>query len=108
MRCEIESGARIAIGLLEGTTAMTQFIDVALDTEAPGGAGYVRYSHEKALRQEALDEACTVSVDLDALGRPVGIELTTLDAYSFALLERAGAKYGLSVPDAKALAKARR
>lgn len=87
---------------------MTQFIDLALDTEVPGGAGYLRYSHETAVRQDALDEGYTVAVDLDALGRPVGIELTTLDAYSYELLKRAGEKYGLAVPDAKALAKARR
>jgi hypothetical protein len=87
---------------------MTQFIDLALDTELPGGAGYVRYSYEKALRQDALDDGFTVAVDLDALGRPVGIELTTLDAYSYGLLVRAGEKYGLAVPDAKALATTRR
>ena len=87
---------------------MTQFIDLALDTDVPGGAGYLRYSHEAAVRQDALDEGFTVAVDLDALGRPVGIELTSLDAYSYDLLKRAGEKYGLAVPDAKALAKARR
>jgi predicted AlkP superfamily pyrophosphatase or phosphodiesterase len=76
-----------------------RFIHVALDTEVPGGAGYIRYSREKAVRQDAIDDGFTVAVDIDAQGRPVGIELTSLDAYSFDLVDRAATKYGLAVPD---------
>lgn len=78
---------------------MICYIHVSFDTEVPGGAGYVRFSREKAVRQDVLDDGCTVCVDLDVDGHPVGIELTSLNAYSFELADRAGQKYGLAVPN---------
>ena len=87
---------------------MTQPIGMSLDTDVPGGAGYLRYSDAVAVRQDPLDEGYTVAVDLDADDHPVGIELTSLDAYAYDLLERAGKKYGLVVPGASALAIGRR
>jgi hypothetical protein len=65
------------------------YIRVSLDTEVPGGAGYVRFSRAKAVRQDILDDGCTVCVDLDADGNPVGIELASLNAYSFELASQA-------------------
>jgi hypothetical protein len=76
-----------------------RYIHVSVDTEVPGGAGYVRYSRQKAVRQDAFDQGHTVCVDLDDRGHPVGIELTSLNAYSFELLRLAGEKYGLAVPN---------
>jgi len=74
------------------------YIHVSLDTEVPGGAGYIRYSREKAVRQEPMDEKLAVCVDLDPAGNVVGIELTSLDEYAFSLTDKAAAKYGLKVP----------
>jgi uncharacterized protein YuzE len=78
---------------------MIPYIHISIDTEVPGGAAYIRFSREKAMRQDPLDTECTVCVDLDASGKPVGIELTVLDQCSFELAARAGKKYGLMVPD---------
>jgi hypothetical protein len=74
-------------------------IHISLDTEVPGGAGYVRYSHGKAVRQDALDEAFSVAVDLDAVGDVVGIELTLLDERAFGLARIAAHRYDLRFPD---------
>jgi len=76
-----------------------QPIRISLDTEIPGGAGYIRYGHGHAVRQEKLDEHFCVAVDFDADGNVVGVELTSLDAYAFGLLADAGRKYDLAIPD---------
>jgi uncharacterized protein YuzE len=77
---------------------MIPFIHLSIDTEVPGGAGYVRYSHGIAVRQDAIDEDLTVCVDLDRDGNVVGIELTSLDDHAFALVTKAATKYGLKAP----------
>jgi uncharacterized protein YuzE len=77
---------------------MIPFIHLSIDTEVPGGSGYVRYSHGTAVRQDAMDGELTVCVDLDRDGNVVGIEMTSLDDHSFALIAEAAAKYGLKAP----------
>jgi len=77
---------------------MIPFIHLSIDTEAPGGAAYVRYSRGKAVRQDAIDGELTVCVDLDRDGKVVGIELTSLDDHAFGLATEAAAKYGLRAP----------
>jgi hypothetical protein len=74
-------------------------IHISLDTEVPGGAGYVRYSHGNAVRQDVIDESFTVAVDLDSRDDVVGIELTSLDEYAFALARAAAQRYDLAFPD---------
>jgi len=74
-------------------------IHISLNTDVPGGAGYVRYSRAKAVRQDAIDEHSVVAVDLEKAGGVVGVELTSLDDHAFALARIAAQRCDLSFPD---------
>jgi uncharacterized protein YuzE len=73
---------------------------VELDSAA--GAAYVRFSRHKVARTQVLDSTkATVTVDFDAAGDAIGIELIGVEEFTLArLLESCGIKLQPDNPDA--------